>query len=59
VTTNQLQSEAVKKLGEQLKNSLALNSLDQVIVKIDVAVEGLQRLLDDVKRVRDKLVEHK
>jgi hypothetical protein len=54
VTANQLTD-----LGERLKGSLALNSLDEVIVKIDVAVEGLQRLLDDVKRVRDTLERYK
>lgn len=59
MTTNQLQSDAVKKLGEQLRNSLALNTLEQTVVKLDVAIEGLQRLMDDVKRLKEKLKEYK
>ncbi len=50
VTTNQL-----KELGDQLRGSLALNTLSQTIIKLDVAIEGLQRLMDDIKRVQERL----
>jgi hypothetical protein len=46
-------------LGERLKGSLAINTLDQTIIKLDVAIEGLQRLMDDVKKLKEKLEEYK
>jgi hypothetical protein len=54
MTTNELHN-----LGVRLKDSLALNSLEQAIIKIDVAIEGMQRLLDDVKRIKEKIEEYK
>lgn len=54
MSTNQL-----KELGDQLKGSLAMNTLSQTIIKLDVAIEGLQRLMDDIKRVQERLEEYK
>lgn len=54
MTANQLAD-----LGERLKGSLAINTLNQTIVKLDVAIEGLQRLMDDVKRLKEKLEDYK
>ena len=52
MTANQLAD-----LGERLKSSLAVNTLQQTVIKLDVAIEGLQRLMDDVKRLKDRLEE--
>ena len=46
-------------LNERLKGSLAINTLSQTIIKLDVAIEGLQRLMDDVKKLKEKLEEYK
>jgi hypothetical protein len=54
MTTNELAD-----LGERLKGSLAINTLSQTIIKLDVAIEGLQRLMDDVKKLKEKLEEYK
>lgn len=54
MTTNDLVD-----LGERLKGSLAINTLSQTIIKLDVAIEGLQRLMDDVKKLKEKLEEYK
>lgn len=54
VTINELAD-----LGERLKGSLAINTLEQTIIKLDVAIEGLQRLMDDVKRLKEKLEDYK
>lgn len=42
-------------LGDQLKRSVAINSMEQAIVKLDVLIEGMQRTMQQFKEIKDKL----
>ena len=42
-------------LGDQLKRSVAINGLEQAIMKLDVTIEGMQRTMDALKEIKFKL----
>ena len=42
-------------LNERLSRSVAINAVEQAIIKVDVMIEGMQRMMDQMKTIKDKL----
>ena len=42
-------------LNDRLARSVAINSMEQAIVKLDVLIEGMQRTMQQFKELKEKL----
>ena len=42
-------------LNDRLARSVAINAMEQAIMKLDVTIEGMQRTMDQLKAIKLKL----
>ena len=42
-------------LNDKLSRSVAINAMEQAIIKLDVTIEGMQRTMQQFKEIKDKL----